>query len=92
MSRTHRSAGTIEVKCTQGDPAQFLWRNRLYRVDQVLQQWDRTPVWWQEVRADSRDVRTWRVEASAGRLDAQGVYDLSFDPTRDQWYLIRTFD
>lgn len=96
MSRTHRSDRSVDVKCGGGggSPEQFIWRDRLYRVHQVLQRWDRSSVWWKDVRTTPTgcDVQTWRVEASAGRYDAQGVYDLSFDPGADQWYLIRTFD
>ncbi|MEI2787125.1 MAG: DUF6504 family protein [Candidatus Nanopelagicales bacterium] len=94
MSRTHRSDRTIHVKCASGRPAQFIWRDRLYRVDEVLQQWDKSALWWKDVRATPTgcDVQTWRVAASAGRFDGHGVYELSFDPAADQWYLVRTFD
>ncbi len=41
MSRSYRRAdAAIHVRCSTGGPEQFLWRNRLYRVNQVLQQWD----------------------------------------------------
>lgn len=97
MSRTYdRAGGTIHVKCSAGvgAPEQFLWRDRLYRVNQVLQKWDRSAVWWKDVRTPptGRDHQTWRVEASAGRYAAEGVYDLSFDPGSGQWHLLRTFD
>ena len=107
MSRIHRGQRTVHVRCTQtcteggepqGPPAQFIWRDRLYRVHRVLQQWDRSPAWWQDVLTAmaagpaGRDVRTWRVEASAGRCDTSGVYDLSYDPADGHWRLIRTFD
>lgn len=94
MSRLHRADRSVHVKCASGRPEQFIWRDRLYRVNEVLQQWERTSVWWKDVRTTptGADVQTWRVEASAGRCDRAGVYDLSFDPTSDQWYLIRTFD
>ena len=97
MSRIHRGDRTVHVKCTEGQPEQFIWRDRLYRVQKVLQEWDRTPSWWQDVRglADGPaggDEQTWRVEASAGRYDSTGVYDLKFVPSRAQWQLVRTFD
>jgi hypothetical protein len=97
MSRTYdRVDSTIHVKrCADvGAPEQFLWRDRLYRVKQVLQRWDRSALWWKDVRTPptGHDHQTWRVEASAGRDDAEGVYDLGFDPGREQWYLLRTFD
>ena len=97
MSRIHRGDRTVDVKCTEGRPDQFIWRDRLYRVRRVLQEWDRAPRWWQDVPGlpegpAGGDQQTWRVEASAGRFDTTGVYDLSFDPARAQWALVRTFD
>jgi hypothetical protein len=95
MSRSYRRAdAAIHVRCSTSGPEQFLWRNRLYRVNQVLQQWERSAVWWKDVRTTptGRDHQTWRVEASAGRCDAEGVYELSLDPASGQWYLLRTFD
>jgi hypothetical protein len=98
MSRLHRGDRTVDVKCSEGRPEQFIWRDRLYRVRRILQEWDRAPRWWQDVRSGvavgpaSGDEQTWRVEASAGRYDSTGVYDLSFDPARAQWHLVRTFD
>jgi hypothetical protein len=97
MSRTYRGDRTVHVRCTEGRPEQFIWRDRLYRVQRVLQEWDRSAAWWKDVRAvvsgpSGCDVQTWRVEASAGRCDTAGVYDLSFDPTGGQWQLVRTFD
>ncbi len=97
MSRSYGGVdAAIDVKCSApaGAPEQFVWRGRLYRVNQVLQQWDRSVVWWKDVRTTptGRDHRTWRVEASAGRYDTEGVYELGFDPRSGQWYLLRTFD
>lgn len=90
-SRTH---GAVEVKVNGGDPEQFIWRDRLYRVSHVLQQWDRSAAWWKDVGSASagHDLRTWRVEASTGRCAPRGVYELCFDPGAGQWYLARTFD
>lgn len=97
MSRIHRGDRSVDVKCAEGRPEQFIWRERLYRVHRILQEWDHSAAWWKDVRAVASgppggDVQTWRVEASAGRCDAQGVYDLSFDPAGGQWVLVRTFD
>ena len=94
MRRNYRHAGAISVTCAHGAPAQFIWRDRLYRVDAVLQQWQRSAPWWHDVRtpAPAQDMQAWRVEASAGRHDAQGVYELGFDPGTDRWFLIRTHD
>jgi len=97
MSRTYgRVEGAIDVKQARdaGDPEQFVWRDRLYRVNHVLQQWDTSAAWWHDIATppSGTDLRTWRVEASAGRCDTPGVYELSFDPGAGRWYLLRTFD
>ncbi|MFN8067202.1 MAG: DUF6504 family protein, partial [Mycolicibacterium insubricum] len=75
MSRTYgRVEGAIDVKQARdaGDPEQFVWRDRLYRVSHVLQQWDTSAAWWHDIATppSGTDLRTWRVEASAGRCDA----------------------
>ena len=96
MSRSYgRAAGAVDVKRDGAEvPAQFIWQERLYRVNHVLQQWDTSAVWWRDVAVipTGADLRTWRVEASAGRCDTPGVYELSFDPVSGQWYLLRAFD
>ena len=88
MSRSYgRAAGAVDVKRDGAEaPAQFIWQERLYRVNHVLQQWDTAVI------PTGADLRTWRVEASAGRCDTPGVYELSFDPVSGQWYLLRAFD
>lgn len=94
MSRTYRGTGAISVRCSNGTPTQFIWRDRLYRVDTVLQQWRRSTPWWHDIRTvpTGKDVQGWRVEARAGRGDTQGVYELGFDPGADRWFLVRTYD
>lgn len=100
MSRTYRgieARTVIPVKYADGTPTQFIWRDRLYRVDAVLQQWECSPSWWQDVRtlatgSAAADLKAWRVEASSGPYETQGVYELGFDPAEDRWYLIRTHD
>jgi hypothetical protein len=95
MSRIHGHQECAHVRCHEGRPEQFIWHDRLYRVHRVLQEWERSASWWTQhalAAGPAQDVRTWRVEASAGRSDEPGVYDLSFDPARAQWRLVRTFD
>ncbi len=97
MSRSYgRTEGAVDVKRTRGAgaPEQFVWRGRLYRVNHVLQQWDTSVTWWKDVATapSGADLRTWRVEAAAGRCDTPGVYELSFDPVGGRWYLLRTYD
>lgn len=94
MSRTYRGGSSISVTCAHGAPAQFVWRDRLYRVDTVLQRWHRRAPWWHDVRTvpDGHDQQAWRVEASACRDGVQGVYELGFDPGAERWFLIRAYD
>jgi hypothetical protein len=40
----------------------------------------------------SGERHLWRVEASAGRIDVPGVYDLSRDTASGRWHLARTLD
>jgi len=44
-----------------------------------------------DVLTDAREQLVWRVEASAGRLAAVGVFDLGLTPER-QWTLLRVAD
>jgi hypothetical protein len=89
-------------------PEQFLWRGRLWQVRAVLAHWVETGSWWQstgaravigseepgaEVKADLLAEREiWRVEASRGRADGGGVFDLSFDWGEGHWQLIGCAD
>jgi hypothetical protein len=87
----HRS---IEVKGSEQGPEQFVWRDRLYRVQRILQQWDTSTVWWQDIATTptGADRRIWRVEASPGRCAQTGVYDVGFDPASGRWSMLRVLD
>jgi hypothetical protein len=84
------------------DPAQFLWRGRLWKVRAVLAHWVETGPWWQATGTDGAAVdlvaerELWRVEAGRGRdvsgLDVAGVFDLSFDWTDGRWLLVGCAD
>ncbi|MEO5980674.1 MAG: DUF6504 family protein [Pedococcus sp.] len=92
---------------TEGGPAApgpeaFVWRGRLYVVRAVLDRWQERRPWWREAReqgssdvlTDARERQVWRVEASAGRCAAVGVYDLGADH-QDldlRWRLLRVAD
>jgi hypothetical protein len=47
MSRRHADA--VEVRRRDDAPEQFLWRNRLYRVHEVLSHWVESGAWWTSV-------------------------------------------
>jgi hypothetical protein len=89
---TRRYDQPVEVRRRDEDPAEFLWRGRLYVVRAVLAHWVETGAWWRASsgsaalvldpsQAGEREV--WRVEASAGRQAGTGVYDLCFDWSAD---------
>ena len=44
MSRLHVDA--VEVVRRDDEPAQFLWRGRLYLVREVLSRWTESGAWW----------------------------------------------
>ncbi|GAA2731814.1 hypothetical protein GCM10009867_06310 [Pedococcus aerophilus] len=84
------------------EPEAFVWRGRLYVVRAVLDRWQERRPWWREAReqgsgdvlAAARERQVWRVEASAGRCAAVGVYDLGADH-QDlglRWRLLRVAD
>ncbi|GCD96234.1 MULTISPECIES: DUF6504 family protein [Embleya] len=95
MTRLHTDP--VEVLRSGGDPARFLWHDRLYVVREVLGHWVETGEWWQHARSRAAVVTTgerevWRVEAGAGRSAPLGVYDLSLDAGAGTWTLARTAD
>ncbi|MGH8969141.1 MAG: DUF6504 family protein [Actinomycetes bacterium] len=105
---TRRYDDQVEVRRRDEDPAEFLWRGRLYVVRGVLSHWVETGSWWQPVPTDGSSAlaadpvpgslalaaerEVWRVEATAGRVHGSGVYDLCFDWAAGGWTLLRTMD
>ncbi|MBA2560591.1 MAG: nucleotidyltransferase [Propionibacteriales bacterium] len=76
----------------QEAPTQFLWRDRLWVVRDIVSHWIETGAWWEQTGADLLDeVEIWRVEARRGRENT-GVFDLAFDWALGQWHLVRCAD
>jgi hypothetical protein len=105
MSR--RYGDQVEVRRRDEDPAEFLWRGRLYLVREVLAHWVETGSWWQaattsgsaalslDSAALAAEREVWRVLASPGRAYGDGVYEITFDwssPAGSSWALRRTVD
>jgi Family of unknown function (DUF6504) len=104
MSR--RYGDPVEVARRDDEPAQFLWRGRLYVVRGVLAHWVEAGAWWRAAPAralytgeeaassglDDGEREVWRVEAGAGRSTGTGVFDLCFDWSAGSWTLARALD
>ncbi|MGI5164414.1 DUF6504 family protein [Spirillospora sp. CA-253888] len=87
----------VQVWTSQGRPARFVWRGRLYRVRRVLEHWVATRDWWREQQPDEQDApdalgerEFWRVEATPER--EIGVYELRHDSATGAWTLSRVWD
>ena len=93
-----------EVRVERGPlgPAQF-WRGQSrYVVGELLDSWVETAPWWQvdsAVGGASAELvatrQVWRVEAvraGRSRMSFAGVFDLSWEPTANQWLLVRVHD
>jgi hypothetical protein len=85
-------------------PARF-WRGQgRYVVGEVLDSWVETAPWWQPDPGAGRGGasaelvatrQVWRVEAvraGRSRMSFAGVFDLSWEPTANQWLLVRAHD
>lgn len=93
---TRRYAEAIEVRRRDDRPEQFLWRERLYLVSEVLGHWLESRSWWEPSTPGrtplDAEQEVWRVEASPGRAAGSGVYDLRFDWVSGRWALTRVVD
>lgn len=87
----------VEVAASPEGVTAFIWRGRLYAVRQVVDRWTERRSWWQDQvgRPCTGERTVWRVEASAGRLAGNGVYDIGRDTDLDApptWTLLRVED
>ncbi|HNM98264.1 MAG TPA: DUF6504 family protein [Marmoricola sp.] len=73
-------------------PAQFIWRDRIWQVREVVAHWVETGAWWRSATAHDllAERETWRVVAR--RTSATGVFDLRFDWADGSWRLIGCLD
>lgn len=102
------SAGSTDSVDAVVDPSAFVWQGRLYVVREVLDHWRERRDWWRDVsdapegsavgaltEVTQLEQDVWRVEASAGRRQGSGVYDLVRRGGRapeHQWRLVRVAD
>jgi len=100
---TDRVGEEVQVERGPLGPVQF-WRGQSrYLVGELLDSWVQTPPWWQRGDAGpggaSAELVTtqevWRVEAvraGRSRTSFAGIYDLSWDPAGNRWWLVRVHD
>ena len=92
-----------EVQVEQGPsrPAQFWRAQTRYVVGELLDSWVETAPWWEAGSAAGASAelvatrQVWRVEAvraGRSRMSFAGVFDLSWEPTANQWLLVRVHD
>jgi hypothetical protein len=83
---------TIEVAVLGGEPVEFTWQGRRYRIHAVLSRWCEAGGWWHrasdgQYQPDDRARSSWRVEAAPE--GALGVFDLEHDESSDSWRIVR---
>jgi hypothetical protein len=82
VSRLHADA--VEVQRRDDEPAQFLWRGRLYVVREVLSRWTESGGWW----------RTTAVQAlssggpSSGDPGGTEVDHVAVDDGEQDWFRV----
>ena len=88
MARVYRELVKVQTG-EDGLPAWFGWRRRRYTVRAVHEYWLVNRDWWRESRpVPARpELEYWRVEASAGRGQSAGIYELRRDVAADAWTL-----
>jgi hypothetical protein len=89
----------VEVrKGADEDPEQFLWRDRLWQVREVVAHWVETGAWWAGRDGGAaapdllREQEIWRVTAAPGRQHSLGVFDLVFSWADGTWRLAGAVD
>jgi hypothetical protein len=93
VSRSY--AEPVDVGVSDGRPARFVWRGRLYTVLGVLDHWVISREWWKQQNPDldtPAEREFWRVEAAPGVSARAGTYELRHDLATGQWILARVWD
>ena len=77
MSRRH--ADLVEVRRRDEVPEQFLWRNRLYQVREVLGHWVESGAWWRSAPGSAL------IEGTDEEGQAPGDLALAPIPASPKW-------
>jgi hypothetical protein len=64
-------------------PQKFVWQRQLVVVQRILDYWRDIGEWWHS----EPELWFWRVQSYD-----QGVYELAWDPTKNQWWLYHVYD
>jgi hypothetical protein len=75
---------SVEWDQERARPCVFVWKEKRYVIDALVQQWAVDALWWDRPRARSR--RCFRVIARGG------VYDLAYDRIDKRWLLVNVVD
>jgi hypothetical protein len=85
----------IGVTAADGKPIRFIWRERLYTVQGVLEHWVISREWWQRNDPEAEtppEQEFWRLEATPGGDVPSAVYELRRDAGAGDWRLVRVWD
>ncbi|MGI8536401.1 MAG: DUF6504 family protein [Mycobacteriales bacterium] len=78
MSRLHADA--VEVHRRDDEPAQFLWRGRLYVVREVLARWTESGGWWRSAAVQAL--------SSGGPAGEVNVGQAAVDDGEQDWFRV----
>lgn len=94
MARVYGEPVEVQTREDGHRPARFVWRGRLYTVRSVAEHWVVNRQWWQEADPAPAhpELEFWRVEASTGRGQPAGTYELRRDVAAGTWTLRRVAD
>ena len=89
MSRLHTDA--VEVVRSDDLPAQFMWRDRLYVVREVLARWTESGGWWRQpavlALSDGQSDGQSSIPG-ADRTEAPGSEPASVDDGEQDWFRV----
>ncbi|MCY0865426.1 MAG: DUF6504 family protein [Sulfobacillus sp.] len=64
-------------------PRKFFWNQRMIAIRRIIDYWRDIGEWW----LDEPELWFWRVEGSD-----RGVYELAWNPEKNQWWLYHVYD
>lgn len=77
----------ILAYCTQDKLHAFIWRCRLYKVQQVISTWTINGGWWER-----KPVHRTHTRVSAQGRFSSGVFELYCEGSARKWFLLKVVD